>query len=246
MSGWPPGCMTVPLRLGLDLVSPASCGRFRVPSVDGARLTWRRAHTSSPACRGSRGVGSRRPRRCRRRRTDPTERHRGARQHRRHDRVPRSRSQRRQRRLHQPPGAHRSRWHQGLPGQRDDDQRRLPGAHLHLGHHAADPRRAQRARGAHGDVARRRLHRRAVCRPAGQRWPTRCTRTRSSASTPTAARRAGGVFTSTIRRRRSTRRRPDPRCSSPASCATRCRRRASRRPAISARTACTGVRTWPG
>ena len=91
MSGWPPGCMTVPLRLGIDLVSPASCGRVRVPSVDGAGLTWRRAHTSSPACRGSRGAGSRRPPRCRRRRTDSPARGRGTRQHRRHDRVPRSR-----------------------------------------------------------------------------------------------------------------------------------------------------------
>ena len=133
--------MTVPLRIGLDLVALIHKRRFGLSSLVARRAT-RGARACQPACRrvaiaaGLLIAAS----------TLVSPAVRRARQHRRHDRVPRPRPQRRQRRLDQQAGAHRPRRHQGLPGQRHLDRRRLSRAHLHLGHHAAHPPGADRAR----------------------------------------------------------------------------------------------------
>ena len=152
-----------------------------------------------------------------------------------HDRVPRPRPQRRQRRLHQPAGAHRPRRHQGLPGQRHLDRRRLSRAHLHLGDHAAHPPGARprsacapRCRAATTPALGPCVDERAAMANALQPGRGR------AASTPTAARRPAAASTSTTRPRRSTTCRPGRRCSSPGSCGTSCRPRAWCRPPTSA------------
>ena len=209
MSGWCSGLHDSPLAYWSRLVSTW----FRSPAYGGLDfkpsrhrgLPWRRARASQPACRRRDGRRS-----AHRRVGVAVPRQRRTRQHRRHDRVPRPRPQRGQRRLDQPPGAHRPRRHQGLPGQRDFDQRRLSGAHVHLGDHAAHPRRADRTRGAHRDVARRR-HRAGPLRRRARRDGQRAAAQRDRvASTPTAGRRRDAVSTSSIRHRRSTTPRPGP------------------------------------
>src|ERR1700757_3926083 len=51
----PPGCMTIPSHLGLELVSLVGVGRFETPSVDRAPLPLRGGPTSEQACRHQNG-----------------------------------------------------------------------------------------------------------------------------------------------------------------------------------------------
>src|SRR3984893_6007319 len=86
----PPGCMTIPSHLGLELVSPVGVRRFETPSVDRVTLPLRRGPTSEQACRnqiGDRCDGCRLG-------GDHADGDRGPVQHRRHGRLHRSRSQR--------------------------------------------------------------------------------------------------------------------------------------------------------
>ena len=86
----PPGCMTIPSHLGLELVSPVDVGRFETPSVDRATLPLRRGPTSEQACRNQIRGGCA-PGRVDRDRADGDS---GSVQHRGHGRFHRSRPQR--------------------------------------------------------------------------------------------------------------------------------------------------------
>ncbi|AFP42547.1 hypothetical protein MSMEI_6116 [Mycolicibacterium smegmatis MC2 155] len=77
-------------------------------------------------------------------------------QHRRNDRVPRSRPQRGQRRVDRQTGAHGTRRHQELPGERHRNRRRLSRTQLHVGHHAAGAGGTDGAGRADRDVTRQR------------------------------------------------------------------------------------------
>ena len=97
------------------------------------------------------------------------------------------------------------------------------GAHVHLGHRAAGPRCAERPGGADRHVTRQRQRAGTVCRRARQHGQRVAPQRDREHPRRRRARRPGEGSTSTTRPRRSTRRRPDRRSSSPGSCATRCR-----------------------